>query len=343
MRNQQTARPSPRLERLTSAVLLCALCVLTAGCASSPKPEVVIHESQKGAVYLEPMDNRYLQAAHPISLPADTISRVLRGLLVQGQQNAVESLFETEEKARRAFSTEEVAFLTPLVVTALSQATSSQQIRFRVIHQPRGQGRLFSMSESGGAAVGSSEPPSYGPQFETSTGTLYAYGLSLYLTLLEYHQKPSRPDSINMPNRRLPESSELDRIEILFAPKDALRPESYQKPGLFGESRLTPIIIDYELLAKLPSPKSPASRPAQPGNGDGVKDKAPATAAPNQPLGQPPASSSDLQAVKEQMNKKDMELEAVKEELRAIKKQLAEQEAERQKPKKKKPTSPPTQ
>jgi hypothetical protein len=329
------------------AALLYVLCILTAGCASSPKPEAVIHESQKGAVYLEPMDNRYLQAAHPISLPADTISRILRGVLVQSQQSAVESLFETEEKARRAFSTDEVAFLTPLLVTALSQAAPSQQIRFRLIHQPRDQNKLFSMSESGGAAVGSSNPPSYGPQFETSTGTLYVYGLSLYLTLTEYRQKPSRPDSINMPNRRLPASSELDHVEILFTPKDALRPESYQKPGLFGTPRLTPIIVDYELLAKLPAPKAPTSRPVQSGGGDGAKDKAPAPAVSNQPFGQPPAAKEtgtladqELQSVKEQMLKKDAELETVKEELRAIKKQLAEQEAERQKPKKKKPADP---
>lgn len=315
---------------------LCAACATVTGCASAPKPESVIHESPKGAVYLEPMSNRYLQAAHPVSLPADTISRVLRGVLVQGEQSAVESIFETQEKAWRAFSNDEVTFLTPLLITALSRATPSQQIRFRVIHPPRTQSKLFSMSESGGAAIGSSDPPSYGPQYETTTGTLYVYGLSLYLTLIEYHQKPSRPDSINMPNRRPPESSELDRIEILFTPKDALRPESYQKPGLFGESRLTPIIVDYELLAKLPIPKAPASlpapqpasRPAQPADSGSMK--APASVTPSQP---PPSPSGHGKQV-------ETELEALKEELKTIKKQLAEQEADRQKQPSKKKTKP---
>lgn len=315
-----------------AVALLCAACVTVAGCASSPKPESIIHESPKGAVYLDPMSNRYLQAAHPVSLPADTISRVLRGVLVQGEQSAVESIFETREKARRAFSNDEVTFLTPLLVTALSRAPPSQQVRFRLVHPPRGQSKLFSMSESGGAAVGSSEPPSYGPQFETSTGTLYVYGLSLYLTVIEYRQKPGRPDSINMPNRRLPDSTELDRIEILFTPKEALRPESYQRPGLFGESRLTPIIVDYELLAKLPSPKAPASQPAsqptQPSDSDSVKT--PAAVTPSLP---PPAPSGPGKQV-------ETELEALKEELKTIKKQLAEQEADRQKKPAKKKTKP---
>jgi hypothetical protein len=287
----------------------------------------VIHESHRGAVYLEPLSNRYLQAAHPISLPPDTISRVLRGVLVQGSQTTIETMFESQESGRRAFSDEEVAFLVPHVVTALSLAKPGQQVRFRLAHQPRGPGKLFSMSETGGAAVGSSDMPRYGPQFETSSGTLYAYGLSLYLTVTEYREKPSRPDDINMPNRRLPESDNLDRLEFLFTPKTALRPESYQESGFFGESHLTPIIIDYELLAKLPAPKAPASQPVS----------RPAPPIPTQPPAQPlPSSSGAGKSV-------ETELETLKEELKTIKKQLAEQEAERQKPKKKKPTSPPTQ
>ncbi|MBM4124718.1 MAG: hypothetical protein FJ246_07170 [Nitrospira sp.] len=327
---KSTDQPDSLFKRTTLPLAL--FCFLTAGCATAPAPEAVIHQSQKGAVYLEPMSNRYLQAAHPVSLPTETISRVLRGVLVQGEQSAAESLFETQNKPRRAFSNEEIAFLAPLIVTALSKASPTQQIRFRLAHPPRTQAKLFSMSESGGAAVGSSEPPTYGLQMETSTGTLYVYGLSLYFTLTEYHQKPGHPDSINMPNRRLPDTAELDRMEILFSPKSALRPESYQKPGLLGESHLTPIIIDYELLAKLPEPKAPApqppSQPAQPGE----SPQPPASAIQSQPPLAPTPSASGKQV--------ESELEALKEELKAIKKQLAEQEPERKKQPSKKKTKP---
>ena len=319
---QHTDSPLLLLKRTTLA--LACLCTFSAGCASAPKPEDVIHESQRGAVYLEPLSNRYLQAAHPISLPTDTISRVLRGVLVQGSQTAIETMFESQEAGRRAFSDEEVTFLIPHVVTALSRAKPTQQVHFRVTHQPRGPGKLFSMSETGGAAVGSSDMPRYGQQFETSSGTLYVYGLSLYLTVTEYRQKPSRPDDINMPNRRLPESDNLDRLEFLFTPKTALRPESYQEPGFLGEPSLTPIIIDYELLAKLPAPKPPASQP--------ISRPAPPTPAP--PSAQPlPSSSGPGKSV-------ETELEALKEELKTIRKQLAEQEAERQKQPAKKKTKP---
>jgi hypothetical protein len=324
---------------------------MAAGCASSPRPEITIHESPQGAVYLEPLSNQYLQAAHPISLPPETIARVLRGVLVQDEESAVQTLFQSESAVQPVFSMDDVTFLTPLLVTALSKTTSAQQVRFRVIHKPKAPNRLLRLSETGGAEVGSSEPATYGPQREATSGTLFAYGLSLYLTVTEYRQKPSRPDSVNMPNRRLPNSTRLDRVEFLFTPKAALRPESYEQPSLLGESRLTPIVIDYELLAKLPSPKpksisQPASHPIQ--STDSLKEKAPAAAPESPPPaesgsvkpGRKDASSADLQSVKELILKKDAELEALKEDLRAIKKQLAEQDAEREKPKKKKKPTP---
>jgi hypothetical protein len=319
---------------------LLAAWLIAAGCASTPKPDTVVLESPRGAVYLEPISNRYLEAAHPVSMPPETIARVLRGVLVQGRQTALDSVFSSDEKIGRVFSEEDVTFLTPLLVKALSGARPTQQIRFRVTHMPSGSGKVLSMSETGGAAVGSSELPTYGPKLESTSATLYVYGLSLYLTVTEFRQKPGRPDDINMPNRRMPDASSLDRVEFLFAPKAALRPESYQDSGFFGEARLTPIIIDYELLTKLPSPKA-ASRPAsQPQPADSLQERAspppaiesqrPAESDSGKP-GEKGGSSGELQT----------ELQAVKEELREIKKQLAEQDAERDKQKqKKKPTQP---
>jgi hypothetical protein len=303
------------------------------GCASTPTPEAIVLENPRGAVYLEPISNRYLEATHPVSMPPDTIARVLRGILIQGRQSALDSLFASDEKIGRVFSDEDVAFLTPLLVKALSEAKSTQQIRFLVTHAPAGSGKILSMSETGGAAVGSSELPTYGPKLENTSATLYVYGLSLYVTVTEFRQKPGRPDDINMPNRRMPESSSLDRVEFLFAPKAALRPESYQDPGFFGEARLTPIVIDYELLAKLPSSKVPSRPVSQSQPSDTLQDKAIENQRPVESFeksGKKEVSPEELQS----------ELQAVRKELRELKKQLAEQEAEREKRAQKKKSSP---
>ncbi|MEW6543287.1 MAG: hypothetical protein AB1411_06710 [Nitrospirota bacterium] len=325
-------RPAPAWKGFSLAV---AACLLVAGCATSPRPDLVVHESQRGGVYLEPMANPYLEAAHPVSMPQETIARALRGVLVQGRQTTVQTLFESEDKIQRVFSDEDVAFLAPLIVTALSQAKPTQQVRFRVAHRPRSPGKLLTFSETGGAAVGSSELPTYGPKLESTSAALFVYGLSLHLTVTEFRQKQIRPDNINMPNRRLPDASSLDRVEFLFAPKAALRPESYQERGFFGEPHLTPIILDYELLAKLPVRLPPAPQPGPPPDREGSKPPAPAPAQPTPeraqerpaPQGTP---AQDIQSVKELMLKKDKEMEALKEELQTIKKQLAEQDAQRQ-------------
>jgi hypothetical protein len=224
------------------------------------------------------MSNRHLEAAHPISLPSETISRTLRGTLVR--QTADRSPVTGEDKTVRAFSDDEVASVTPSIVTALSEATPAQQVTFRIVHSP---------------------------QLQTSTGSLFVYGLSLYLTIAEYRREPGGPDST---------------IEVLFTPKTALRPDSFgssDKPG--GRSR-PPLVIDYELLARLPSSML---NPVQ--SAESKPDKPP-----------PAAIQANKDASSEELR---MELEAVKEELREIKKQLAEQEAEREKQKKnKKPSSP---
>lgn len=221
------------------------------------------------------MSNR-LEAAHPVALPAETISRILRGLLIR--QTADRAPISGADRAARAFSDDEAAYVTPFIVTALSEATPAQQVTFNVVHKP---------------------------QLQTSTGSLYVYGLSLYLTMTEYRGQPGGPDGT---------------VEFLFTPQTALRSESFRSSGMPGEPARAPLVIDYELLARLPSSL------LDPPQTDGSAKKQPPAAAVKTDKDQ---SSEELR----------MELQAVKEELREIKKQLAEQ-AEREKPKNKKKLAP---
>lgn len=299
------------------------------GCASTPRPDVILHDGPEGGVYLERIADRQIQAAHPIKLDRALIERVLNGVHIGNPKTVMQALFADNAKPLRVFTDEDSAFLAPLVSSALSQAHADQQVRFRVV-------RLASPiahPPGGGAGVGSSVMPAGGPQKETTSGTLYAYGLSLHVTLDEYRHRMVKPDAISGPNRYYPDTTGLDDREVQFIPQTALRPESYKQSD--GHT----LAIDYESLAMRPQADLATSA------------KAPASAAMSEPtpgqretLAQPgdraftlPDATNDLkkvepdageiQPLKDLIIKKDIELEMVKKELRSLRRQLSERDA----------------
>jgi hypothetical protein len=133
---------------------------------------------------------------------------------------------------------------------------------------------------------------------------IHAYGRSLYLTLTEYRLRTEPANTINMANRRLPDSTGLINHTVLFVPEAAKRPDSY----LDARSTDKTLVIDYALLAALPdSAGSPSSESSPP------------------PMAAPPATTKE----KGDPAKNDSEIEALRKELEEIKRQLAEQDAER--------------
>lgn len=337
---QPTIGQGPDRLRVTALVVIgfAAICLVIAGCATAG-PQTVIKETRQGAVYLEPLPNRDEQATHPLSLPDGTIRQLLRGVQVVGDKNAVENLFDSTLKPTPVFSETEVAFLTPLVVEALTRATSQQQVSFRVSHLVS----PIAYQEREGAGVGSSQSPSYGPEPETTSGSLYAYGRSIYLTLGEYRHRPTKPDAINMPNRRLADRTGLDRLKVGFTPDAARRPDLFKQPSFFGDSEAATIVIDYQKLAQLPPERippaaAPTPTPVQTGEKPQPEQPEPVPAEAAAPQA---STAKELQSVKDLLIKKDMEMQEMKEELKAMKKQLADQEEARPKAKpKKKPAAP---
>jgi hypothetical protein len=278
---------------------LCAAWVLVfSACSTGPDIDDTIHESPQGLVYLTRISDRSFQAAHPIKIDPTTIALVLSGVLVREDQSAVQNFFTGAPDAHRAFSEGEVAYLAPLISEGLRRAASDQQVGFRIaqIGLPR-------HAHNTGGGVGSSEPPLELRPKETTSGVIHAYGQSLYLTITEYRVRTESANTINMANRRLPDSSGLINHTVLFLPEAAQRPDSY----LDARSTDKTLVIDYQLLAKLPPPSStPAAQPA------------PTPAAPQAATGG-----------KAEPAGKDADIEALRKELQEIKKQLAEQEAER--------------
>jgi hypothetical protein len=276
-----------------------AAALLLWGCSTGPDIDVTIHDSSQGSVYLERLSDRSFQAAHPIKIDPTTIGRVLSGVLVKDDQGMIKTFFMGIPDAYRAFSESEVAYLAPLISEGLRRAAADQQVGFRIAQIGRP-----GLAHTRGGGVGSSEPPLELRPKETTSGVVYAYGQSLYVTITEFRVRPESANTINMANRRLPDNTGLTNHTLLFLPEAAKRPDSY----LDARSTDKTLVIDYQLLAALPPASIPSAfprstgQPEAPQGGDGGTVEPP---------------------------KKDSEIEALRKELQEIKKQLAEQDAER--------------
>jgi hypothetical protein len=197
--------------------------------------------------------------------------------------------------------------LTPLLVAALGKATADQRVSFK----------LTTRTASGS---------------ETTAASLYAHGLSLYLTLLEYRHKTDRPDDVHMPVRRLPDPSGLSHRDVTFVPEAAKRPATYQRAGFFGQSDEATLVIDYGYLAKdtlaSSAPLAPAASQIDHAPPDNMLPR-PSMAPVERGKAAEPAHtpSGELQSLKDLVIKKDMELENLKQELRLLRRQLAERDA----------------
>ena len=322
------AMPLPRI----TAILLGLLALM--GCHSTPRPDIILHEGPEGGVYLERLDDVNVRATQPIKLDRGLIARILNGIQVGDPKTAVQTLFANNAKPERVFSDEDAAFLAPLISSALSQASADQQVRFRVVHLVS----PIAHPPGGGAGIGSSTPQTGGLQKEMTEGVLYAYGLSLHVTLNEYRHRDVKPDVISGPNRYYPDPSGLKEREVQFAPQSVLRPDTYKHSD--GKT----LVIDYDMLAKRPpadlgkSVTIPARAPmpafSSPSTESGPQAESRPIVSPttspesNKPARKSAEENDDVQPLKDLVIKKDLELESVKKELRELRRQLSERDAQ---------------
>jgi hypothetical protein len=312
-------------------------------CSSTPRSDIILHEGPEGGVYLEFLPDRKLRVAQPIKLDRGLVARILNGIQVGEPKTAAQTLFSNNVKPERVFSDEDTAFLAPLISSALSRATADQQVRFRVVHLVS----PIAHPSGGDASIGSSAPQTDGLQKETTAGTLYAYGRSLHVTLDEYRHRAIKPNVIGGPNRYYPDPSGLKEREVQFVPQSALRPNSYK------HSDGNTLVIDYDTLAKRPLTELGNSMTVP------AATSAPASASTearthteDQPIMPPSISSEPIKPgrnsvrendevrLKDLVIKKDLELETLKKELRSLRRQLRERNAQLDALRKKGKTSP---
>ena len=284
-------------------VLIAVGLALVTACAHAPEVDTIVLEAPRGSVYLERIADRGFKAAHPISMDEETIARALSGVRVTDRKTALQTVFSKQRALTRAFSEEDIRFLAPLLSVALRQAAPDQQVGFQVRKYPS----ELSYASKSGAGVGSSDPLlSNSTLLETTTGHVLAHNQWLYLTISEYRKRPESPDTINMANRRLPDSCGQAEKELVFEPGDVLKPNG--KAGLFSSAPDTLFIIDYRQLSQLPSmgeppPPATGSRPADASvSGD--------------------AKEQDIKHIKEEMKKKDVEIQNLKKEMEDIRRDM---------------------
>src|SRR5262245_47373465 len=260
---------------------------LVSGCAHAPEVDTIVHQAPRGSVYLERIPDRGVKAAHPIAIEESVIARTLSGVKVSERKTALQTAFSKNADTDREFSEEDITFLTPFLTAALRQAATDQQVGFQVHSYPSG----LSYSSKSGAGVGSSDPLlANSTLLETTSGHLLARDNLLYLTLSEFRTRPVQPDTIDMPNRRLPDPTGQTDKDLVFEPKEALK--SNGKSSLFGSSPEAVFVIDYRRLAQLPAvEETPAPVPAK---------------RPSEPKAQPDAKDQDIKQIREEMKQKDV-------------------------------------
>ena len=292
--------------------MLGCLMLMVTGCAGT-RPSIPIHEAALGTVFLENVPDTSFQAAHPIKLSETTVADILRGVHTKEKTGLLlllgKALKSTNLNDIRTFSEDDIAFLTPHIAIALAQATPTQRVGFH----------LYSTPEI-------SQAPKANQNRETTSGYVFADGLSLHFTLTQYRYRPGKKSNASQKEPRpLPDTDGLRDREVTFLPEAAVRPDIYDRSSWIGKSEDRSLAIDYQLLARiLAAPPAPVTQPI------------PTTAAPV------PQQHQPIPAQAPPGGKQDTDLQAFKEEMKALRKKVDEQEAELQRLKNSPPRKNPT-
>ncbi|MCX5725074.1 MAG: hypothetical protein NTX84_11310 [Nitrospirae bacterium] len=230
---------------------------------------------------------------------------------VQERQRTLQELLGGSDSVP-VFSEEEVQFLAPRIAKALTTAETGESVAFLVTSPRHSTGRMEHAL------------------IQRTTGSLYAYGLSLYVTLSQYRYAPDQTNTDGLAHRRLPDPSNLSTRTLLFTPSAAQRSDTFQQPaGSPSTDRF--LVIDYPLLQQTPAPAPAATiEPPAPQVERATPHREPLagvtpTNAPSRAAETPVQRDREIRELKDLVVKKDLELEAIRKELQSVRKQLDNQ------------------
>ncbi len=301
-----------RLRPRQSLLFLALLCLVSTACSTTTQSNRILVEDSRGTLSLQPMADQSIQASHPINLEPALIARVLSGMQIQERQRILQELLAGSSSVS-VFSPDEVQFLAPRIATALMSATTGEAVAFQITSPRPNTGRLEHAIT------------------ETTTGSLYAYGLSLYVTLSHYRYAPARTNTDGLAHRRLPDASNLSNHTLSFTPRLAQRSDNFHRPtGATSADQF--LVINYQLLqqtAPTPPTATSSEQPA-PQAEQATQPREPLTGVklPNSPsrATEPMAlHDMEIRTLKDLVITKDLELETLRKELHVIRKQLESQ------------------
>jgi len=267
-------------------VLLSGITLALSACATGPELDVTIHESERGAVYVERFADRSFHASHPMRVSAEMMTRILRGVVVKDTGGVLGSLVGSKPQTMQAFGNEDVEYLAPLLADGLARAASDQQVGFRIVQvsepvSPQSGGLAFCASSVRFPGACSSEQPLL------TEGSLYVNGRSVYFTLTAFRHRLEPGETHSKTAPRMSNPKGLANRTVYFIPESAAR------------STDATLVIDYDLLATMPV--SADMRPAA------AQAATPATAEPTQRNTDVDELRKELQDIKKKLTEQEAE------------------------------------
>ena len=300
----------------TCLLVLIGCLEVSAACSWTPQVETVVHDSPKGTVTLRTIRDDSLPTDHPVKIQNATMERILRGAHKFRDVRLIENLIGGDPKPTRLFSQSQITFLAPLLTSALAQATPEEEVFFQCTAEVKGMSPI--------------------------EGHILVHDSTLFFTWEEPLSKPTVLAKQHRATSGLPDPSMPQEHTIMFFPTEALRVENDSTNSYIKRLGENTVAIDYLLLAGLP--KSVFEIPElqdkdeKSSDKDGSSEKEPVSTelgAPETPItaGSPDktkpdalsesssGASSDIRALKEQMEKLQKEVEKQQEELERLKKE----------------------
>jgi hypothetical protein len=286
-------------------LFLALFCLIGTACGTTAPTGKVLFEDPRGTVLLKPISDRSFQASHPINLEPALLTRILKGVEIQDQEGGLQKILAGPVSSVPVFSEEQIRFLAPLLAEGLRTATSDQCVEYRVQTTRIGSGLESSSTE-------------------TTAGSLYTYGTSLYFSLTQYRYAPTRTGPRELEHRGLRDSSGLINRTLTFTPNAAQLSENFHRPT-GGASTDRFLAIDYQQLQYAsPAAVVPAAavRVADP-----VRDPVPGARLSGTPSPAEAVEARDreIQTLKDLVIKKELELDSLRKELQSTRKQLDSQ------------------
>ena len=301
-------------------ILMALLCVVGTACSMTDQNTKILFEDPRGTVALQTMSDRPIQATHPITLEPTLLAQLLNGIEIQDQGHGLQKYLAGPASSVRVFSDDQIRFLAPLLAEGLRTAAPDQRIEYRVHTTHKGSGLESSTTD-------------------TTAGTVYVYGRSLYVILSQYRYSPTRTNlatSGDMAYRsRSPDSSGLLNRIVLFTPSAADRSDSFDPPE-GGKSTDRFLAIDYQLLQH-PSPVATTTAP-QMGRAGSTREAPAGTGASDASTQTTEALAqreAEIHALKDLVNKNNSDVETLRKELQSVQKRLGNQPPKPDSPKRK--------